>query len=85
MTDFDLWFGRVLVVATVGTYFGSAFYAAFALGGWVGAVLLAGLMVPPLVYALVNRGRDGGDGLLVEQTRPAAQQQDTSGIPIFRD
>lgn len=88
MTDFDLWFERSLIVATVGTYFGAAFYAAFALGGYVGAVLLAGLMVPPLVYVLVKSTRRGSDGsITVEDAQAATQARagGTSSLPVYRD
>jgi hypothetical protein len=80
---FDVFVSRSVLVVALATYFGAAFYAAFQLGGWGGAVLLAGLMVPPLAYVLVNRNRDGGGGLLVEQTRPASQQQGAGGIRTF--
>ena len=86
MTDFDLWLIRVVVVAAVGTYFGTSFYAAFALGGWGGAVLLAGLMVPVLLWVLVKSSqlRDAG-GLLVEQTGPAQPQGTPGSRRVFND
>lgn len=81
--DLDRWVevatvvgGVALIYGGVVFYLGGGGYAAYLLGGWVGALLLSVLGIPPMAYALIKWNRRKADRDIRTDAR---HRQETTG------